>query len=264
MQIVTTAMFNKKPCFFRHLAGSFPAGKLSSAHSHQHCEIVYVVSGNVALWVEDRKYTLLPGDLYLIQPSRYHYLEILTPSSYDRYVLHFLHDEICTLDLPEDTEVVSLPSNSVAAGLFPRLDYYRNRMDDETFDALLPLLINELIYNLKFCSAPSLQKVPSGSPILTKALDYINDNLFSITGVEEVAQELFISSNYLFYLFRTTLHCSPKRYITEKRLWAAQRFIREGHKLSTVYMDCGFKDYSTFYRSYCSFFGRAPSQDRTS
>lgn len=261
MQIVTSDMINASTCLFRHFASPLPVGNLSLAHCHNHIEVVYIVSGSVALWLEDRKYVLGPGDLYLVRSSSYHYLEVLTPAPYERYTLHFLPETVQNIALPETAETFKLPKKSVAAELFSRLDYYHDTLSEADFAALLPLLIGELFFNLKISCAGERQQTSSASPVLTKALDYINSNLFSIKEIDEVAQALFISSNYLFYLFRTTLHCSPKRYIVEKRLLAAQQMIRGGGNPTSVYADCGFREYSTFYRSYRSFFGYPPSQE---
>ena len=248
---------------FHHYSDVLPIGPISYVHGHNSIEITYVASGNVALLIEDRTYVLKPGDLYIVHPARYHYLDVLTQEPYERYILHFdptLFD-LYTQDLLHTAEVFSLPANSFAAGMFPRLDYYYNNLTEEEFEALFPHLVEELFVNLKLCSDFSVPDSTSVSPILTSALDYINNNLFSITKVEDVAQALFISPNYLFYLFRTVMHCSPKRYITEKRLLAAQQLIREGYKPSSVYTTCGFRYYSTFHHGYCSFFGYPPSRD---
>lgn len=261
MQIVTTDMFRTRPCAFHHLAGPLPIGNLSSSHCHNHIEVVYIVSGSAILWVEDRKYALEPGDLYLVRSSKYHYIEVLSSTPYERHVLHFLPEVVQTLDLPEAAETFKLPKTSVAVELFSRLDYYHGTLSETDFASLLPLLIGELFFNLKLSYTAKLHQLPSTAPVLSKALDYINSNLFSIKEIDEVAQALFISSNYLFYLFRTTLHCSPKRYIVEKRLLAAQQMIRGGGNPTSVYADCGFREYSTFYRSYRSFFGYPPSQE---
>lgn len=252
----------KFPLFHRY-TGTLPIGPISSAHGHNDMEIAYVTSGNVALLIEDSTYVLRPGTLYIVRPTRYHYLEVLTTDPYDRYILHLdptLFD-MSALDAPELLEVFNLPKNSLVAGLFSRFEYYRNNLTEEEFKRLYPHLVEELLVNLKLSVSCSLQNTTPISPILTRAMEYINSNLFSITKIEEVAQALFISNNYLFYLFRTALHCSPKRYITEKRLLAAQQLIREGHKPSSVYTTCGFRYYSTFHHGYCSYFGHPPSQD---
>jgi AraC-like DNA-binding protein len=92
-------------------------------------------------------------------------------------------------------------------------------------------------------------------------LRYINENLCTLSGVEEVANHLFISESYLFRMFKNELHQTPKKYILEKRLLMAQKKILSGEKPSDVSVECGFGDYTVFYRNYLSRFGHAPSVD---
>ena len=262
--MITGKMTHHPFPLFHHYTDSLPIGPIAQIHCHSSTEITYVAAGNVSILIEDQTYTLKSGNLYIVNSAKYHLLNVLTTDPYERYILHLeptLYPEQVAgfAKLPE---VFRLPNNSVAAGMFPRLDYYHSKLPQNEFEHLFPHLVEELLVNLKLCATYSIQSTEAVSPILTRALEYINKNLFTITDIEEVAQALFISSNYLFYLFRTALHSSPKRYITEKRLLAAQQLIREGHKPSTVYTVCGFRYYSTFHHGYCSFFGHPPSQDQ--
>ena len=45
-----------------------------------------------------------------------------------------------------------------------------------------------------------------------------------------------------------------------KRLSKAQKLIIEGEKPTSIYVECGFTDYGTFFRNYTSYFGYTPSQ----
>lgn len=262
--MITGHMTNHNFPLFQHLSGILPMGPLSVAHGHNSLEVTYIASGNITLLIEDRTYTLTAGNLYIVNSARYHYLDSPLEGLYERYILHLEPASFPrqTAGFSELAEVFRLPNNSMAAGMFPRLDYYHNTLSEEEFADLLPHLVEELIVNLKLCADYSIQSTEAVPPILTKALEYINNHLFTISGIEEVSQALFISPNYLFYLFRSAMHSSPKRYITEKRLLAAQQMIRSGHKPSSVYALCGFRYYSTFHHGYCSFFGHPPSQDQ--
>jgi AraC-like DNA-binding protein len=101
----------------------------------------------------------------------------------------------------------------------------------------------------------------SVSPLISKALHYINENLNRIGGTKEIADHLFISESYLFRLFRNELHQTPKKYIMDKRLLTAQKLLSAGDSPTSVCERCGFADYTTFYRNYTSFFGHAPSKE---
>ena len=232
-------------------------------HCHNRFELLYLTGGEMEHVVEDRKYRVKAGDLILVRPSMYHYLNQCADQPYVRYDILFDPDRI-GIDLsmlPEEMEVVSLLNNPVADGLFRKLNNYCEGLDEATFGKLLEQMIYELFLNLQLSTNTTHREKIFLSPILTRALTYINENLFTITDVEEIAQALYISPSNLYYLFRTSLHQTPKKYVTEKRLLAAQRKIFAGHKPTEVYKECGFRDYTTFFRSYTARFGRAPSDD---
>ena len=57
------------------------------------------------------------------------------------------------------------------------------------------------------------------------------------------------------------LKVSPKQYILSKQLSLAQRELRAGAAPTEIYMNCGFADYSTFFKAYKRTFGHAPSDE---
>lgn len=238
-------------------------GVLAQLHCHNRFELLYITGGSMAHVVEDRKYLVKRGDLVLVRPSTYHHLERLSEQPYVRYDILFDPERIGIdlTKLPEEMEVISLLNNPIADGLFRKLNYYHENLKPEAFAKLVEQMLFELFLNLQLFSDATHREKIFLSPILTRALAYINENLFTITDVDEIAQTLFISPSNLYYLFRTSLHQTPKKYITEKRLLAAQRKIFAGNRPTEVYKECGFRDYTTFYRSYTARFGRPPSED---
>ena len=134
-------------------------------------------------------------------------------------------------------------------------------MEGSDFEKVMKLLLGELFLNLSIETDITQSEYSVINPLLSKALRYINDNLFTVKNVGEVARELFVTESYLFRLFKNELKNSPKKYITDKRLLKSQNLIRLGEKPTKVYEKCGFSDYTSFYRSYVRFFGYPPSKD---
>ena len=233
-----------------------------SMHTHSMYELIYFLEGDATHVIEGRRYKLNKGDLILIRPLQYHFIQIDSPADYERYDILFdaqRHSVESVSLIPEEIEVISLANNPIADDILRKTDYYRANCDPEIFAKLLSHLLCELFYNLSLVSSTSEKEKPTVSPLLEKALIYINENLCTLHGVEEIAAKLFISESYLFRLFKTELHQSPKKYITDKRLLMAQSMIENGERPASVYEKCGFGDYTAFYRSYKAFFGHAPS-----
>ena len=252
-------MTEKTSIKFRHHTSALQPGMFAALHCHNDFELIYVVSGELAHVVEGRRYLLRPGSLALVRPSTYHYLQVLSDEPYERY--NILFDGIPESErLPRDLEVADLSDNRELTALFAKMDLYA-QAKAEDFHRLLELLLRELCLSLALFPQGQREKEVAQSPILSRALQYINENLFTLSNVEEVAGALFISSSYLYALFRESLHQTPQKYIRDKRLLAAQRRIRAGGKPTAVCRECGFREYATFYRNYMAFFGHSPSAE---
>ena len=255
--------FDTDGVIFKHERSENISCNVFSMHTHNSYELIYFLEGDATHVIEDRKYKLKKGDLILIRPLQYHFIQIDSSKTYDRYDILFDMEKfpIESLSLlPEDLEVIGLAPDSVADDIFQRCDFYRKNYDEETFKKILFHLLNELFYNVHLSSSDVSAEISSLSPLISKALKYTNENLCTISGIKEIADHLFVSESYLFRQFQKELHQTPKKYILEKRLLLAQKMLQNGKKPSEVYTECGFSDYTTFFRNYLSFFGSQPSK----
>ena len=234
-------------------------------HSHNCYELIFFLKGDATHVIENRKYKLSKNDLIIIKPSCYHYIQINENTDYERYDITINADllGIENIDVvSNEIEVINLSANPIAIELFAKLDYYKKKLSENDFNKVAVLLIKELFYNLTTYKEQS-KNYTFLSPTLTTALAYINDNLFTLKDVEEIAKHLFITQSYLFRIFKQELKTSPKKYINDKRLLAAQNMLSVGKNPLEVFETCGFNDYTTFYRSYVKFFGHAPSKEKS-
>jgi AraC-like DNA-binding protein len=250
--------------FFKHESSEHLPCNTYSMHTHNTYELIYFLEGDATHVIEDRKYKLKKGDLILIRPFRYHFIQIDAPAKYERYDILFDREKhgVESLRLiPESMEVINISGNAALEEIFRKCDLYRQSCDDEIFEKLLSHLLSELFYNLHVFPHAVSQDASSVSPLISKVLQYINEHLCTLEGIEEIARHLFVSESYLFRLFQKELHQTPKKYILEKRLLMAQKKILAGERPSVVCEACGFGDYTSFYRNYTAFFGRSPSRE---
>ena len=234
-----------------------------SGHSHNLYELIYFESGDATYVVEDKKYKLRSGDLIITRPSKYHFIRMDSQTDYERHNILFDHKRlgIDMRALPEWLDVINLERGGVIDEIFKKFSFYAESFSKTDFCNIAKLLIQEIIYNLSLAEEGEKNRFSVLSPILSRALEYIGENLFTIKDVSEVAGAVFVTDSYLFRLFKRELFKTPKKYITEKRLLAAQKLIRKGKNPTEASETCGFDDYTTFYRNYVELFGKKPSEE---
>lgn len=259
-------IFSADDLFFKHEISENLTYDTYSMHIHNAYELIYFIDGDATHIIEDRKYKLKKHDLILIRPLQYHFIQIDSASRYERYNILFdpaKHNIDAVNLFPNGADIINIRENDIAKDIFKKCDIYRQSVGDDIFLNILSHLISELFYTLNIFPHALLNEGSFISPIISKALQYINENLCSVGDVREIADHLFVSESYLFRLFKKELHKTPRQYICEKRLLMAQKMLFEGEKPTEVSEMCGFSDYTTFYRNYCARFGYSPNQTQS-
>lgn len=234
-------------------------------HNHDVYEIIFLKKGDISYMADGREYRPSRNSLLLTPPFKNHSVHFNSPSSYERYDIVFDESKLapCTRrKLPEDIVVINFDSYSMAAELFRKMDYYYENFEGEDMERLLTLLLEELIHISSMNMKKEMQDIIfTANSVVQNAVNYIEKNINTPLNVDMVCNELFISKSHLHHLFMKHLRTSPRKYIASRKMALAQRELRLGRKATDIYENCGFAEYSTFYRTYKSYFGYAPSEE---
>ena len=194
-------------CYKHHLSTSPHCGSFAM-HAHNMYELLYLVNGDATLVIEDRKYKLKIGDLILIRPSKYHFIQIDSSVDYERYDILFDEKALGisqTAMISIDTEVINLSGNTIADDIFRKTDYYFSKLARNDFISVITLHLKEIFFNLSINQSYCATEYSVIHPLLSDVLQYINSNLFRIKGVKEIASTLFVTESYIFRLFKSEL-----------------------------------------------------------
>lgn len=252
--------------YFDHVLRQKPEPRPFDAeryHQHKRYELYYLHSGNVTQFIEDRKYVLKGRDLVLVNSDYRHCITVDSSAQYEHFVIVFDPDTLSVGNMrywPKDTEVINCQNLPVITDLFQKLDYYYTTIHTDELRDIVALIITEILYNIGYTNRSKQDQSNDAHPLISAALDEIHANLFSINCVDDVAKKLYVTRGYLSRIFKQELNTTPLRYITEKKLTAAQDMILQGMPPTKVYTQCGFTDYTTFYRNYVKAFGHPPSK----
>ena len=265
MAIIHHSFYEDKILYFDHATNDSPAPEQYSPHSHTLCELIFFKSGSISYSVDGKVYRLSKNSLVISRPFAVHSMIVDGLEPYERYDILF---DLSSLPydilarIPDGMNVLSFEGKNSVAGLFDKLDYYCQKLAEPEKGRILSHIIEEILINAAIEAGESVVPVNRTNEVVSRAIDYIEEHLTTLTGIDELCRELYITRSHLHHLFIQHLNISPKRFITSKRLAMAQREILSGGRPTEVCTRCGFSDYSAFWRAYTAYFGRNPSTRR--
>lgn len=255
--------FDSEDIVFVHWYNEIPTD--ITLHTHDISEIIYVKKGDISYMVEGKIFRPVKNSLIFTRPMENHAILFNSQLPYERYTLLFNEKKLVSdiyQHISPDTVLLHFESDTLILEIFKRMEYYYENFEGAQLQTLLMHLTEELLYNIVLASQNTNQSaVYTSDPVLQHALEYIEQHISTPLSLEMICSELFISKSHLHHLFVKHLKLSPQKYILTKRMAVAQRALRSGRKPTEVYTECGFSEYSTFFRAYRKYFGHAPSEE---
>lgn len=125
---------------------------------------------------------------------------------------------------------------------------------------------NGLLYDILGILASEPGCTDNSADIVRKIESFIIahfcENTFSL---HEIAERFNFSDDYIIKLFRSEFSKTPHRYITELRIkYAKQLMLSTERDLCDIASECGYSDYSVFYKSFLREVGKSPRDWRKS
>ncbi|MBR2452903.1 MAG: helix-turn-helix transcriptional regulator [Clostridia bacterium] len=234
-------------------------------HTHDVCEMIFLKGGNISGIIDATTYKPTKNCLLIFRAGIPHRIQIEDDTEYERYDILF--DEKLLANkifyrLPKNICLINCNGNNYIIDSFKKLDYYYEHFTGKDLEILITKLIEEILFNISLLPANDFNNnLIITHPVINRAVDYINSHYTENIKIDDISKHLCVAKSHLHYLFMENLQISPKKFINIKRLAKAQRLIRMGESPTNIYLACGFSEYTTFFRSYVSYFGHSPSEE---
>jgi AraC-like DNA-binding protein len=247
-----------------------------SLHHHDFYECYLFISGDVTYLIEGKKYYLEPGDVILINSKELHQAIINSKdATYERIVLWINRGFLKELST-EKTDL-SLCFESLNRKNVLRTDFELQQNIRLLFNKLISLerykgIGYELLYkayiielmvhinNLAFNGRVRLDVDIKKSNLIDEIIEYINIHIEEDTTIDELSEHFYLSKFHLSREFKRHTGTTIHRYIVQKKLIEAKELIIKEIPITSVYKQCGFGDYSNFFRAFKNEYGVTPKQ----
>ena len=98
--------------------------------------------------------------------------------------------------------------------------------------------------------------------LLEKVAAYVDEHLSERITLKDVAGHCGVSVSTLTQMFQKKTGTTFHTYLTQRRIQAAEHLIRSGVPLEETGRRVGYRDHSSFYRSFKRAFGVSPRRYR--
>lgn len=253
-----------------HTLDEKPEQKNYVIHTHITYQLCYLLSGGCTYHVEGTEYPMKPGDLIVTFPQEVHYIEVAPDTPYEKVSLNFGPAFFRTLD-PDN--VLHPPFinreaghiNHYRAELFPDLDFRGHiqamlRNENDRFNIMVHLI--RLLQDLRTAYDRTAYWDSQKDTLENRIIRYINSHLRRDLSLDVLCEKFFISKATLYRRFKKATGTTVSKYVETKRMLSARQMILDKENPTRICTECGFQDYSTFYRAYVRYFGHSPKEER--
>ncbi|MBO6053359.1 MAG: helix-turn-helix transcriptional regulator [Clostridia bacterium] len=226
---------------------------------HPFHEIVYFIHGNTLFLSDSVSRVLEEKTLIYIPKETYHQFSFLSdPEDYQRCIFQFYDTAPSFSPISESMREIRL---------MPCADWMERTIELLTKKAcaqapdniiLLEAVMLMLLYGATEEGAGNRNSYRP--PRLEAAISHIENNLAEPLLIPAIAEKCGLSVSGLSHLFQSELHISVHRYILNKRLAVAYNKILGGASPMSAARECGFSNYSGFFKQFRKRFDTSPSR----
>ena len=247
-------------------------------HNHPHYEIYFYIQGHSRIVVEGLDFQPVRGDALIYPPGIMHRnVHLDTEIPYERFYFFARREFLQSIsaadyDIPGTIEQMT------------RNDQYYFHVEENDLNQLLTMtdqvietsqdrspaakLINRnqmsilLIRALSMMTSRDEQPQSEYSRGMSNLIHYINQHAMEPLTLDDLAGAFYASKFYILREFKKYTGLSIHQYLIIRRILIAQELIRQGVKPKDACLQCGFSDYSSFYRAFRARTGVSPEQYR--
>lgn len=242
-------------------------------HYHDFNKIIVFISGNVSYLIEGKAYKLKPWDILFVSSNDLHKVIINNDEPYERIII-WVNSKFLEMHNKNNNNLLTCfqLSSKLKINLF-RMEEHNISLIKHTLFSLESATKDKEFGNIVLKNSLFIQLMVYLNRLFMKntnhiekndieydkqieeIINYIKENLQENLSIDTLSSKFFINKYYLMHKFKSQTGYTVHKYIQQKRLTFSKSLIIKGHKITEVYIKCGFGDYSSFIRAFKKAYG---------
>ncbi len=251
---------------------------ITEFHCHNSYEMLLPFCEGMKCFMNNQVYEVKKGDVFIIPPRVPHKVEIPSYTTYERYVIYFRIEYMCSFSPLTEKLLPGLFIHPVCDALYIHLEeektaelvsliekdqcyinspgYAQEIYIQHTFFEILLLLSKEAyVQNSDHGISRNINYFK-----IKDVLAYVYSNFSQDLSLDHLTAKFYMSKTYLNNMFKLYTGLTVNQYIITIRIAAAKQLLREGVSVSQIYEKVGFNNYSHFIRTFTKIVGISPKQ----
>lgn len=262
----------------RHEVNNSDEFNLENRFQREFWKISYILCGSGEVVINDQRYPITPGTVYLVHPQAattyningeaLELYNILFDKTFLGAELEMLKDDrdffaiFSALPSCELNPLLYIQSTGKTLRSIIHDMYKEYQSQDANYRVYLKLKLIELLILMQRSGIKKLRELNHNE--LAGYIDHLleSDYQSNIT-LKYLAEKVGLSPNYLCTVYRQNTNISIVQKLKMIRLQRAEKMLRESQlTISEICYECGFNDLSYFYRSFAAVYQCNPGDYR--
>ncbi|MBE7063665.1 MAG: helix-turn-helix domain-containing protein [Clostridia bacterium] len=241
-------------------------------HYHDWYEFFMLLSGSATYTVDGNRYALEPFDLIFTNNLEVHFPEYHDGTQAERICVSFT-PQFIPFVITEEYNPFSVlgrrklgTSNKIPAEIIKKAGVHEDLIQIgslcETDTPASRMQIRLVFANALLKVADNFGAASAADfhthALVSEVVKYIDSHISEDLRHKTICDAFYISANHLQHIFREQTGYTLSDYIRLKRILHVQSMIAGGVSATEAAASAGFKDYTTFYRSFKSVTGTTP------
>ncbi|SCJ93008.1 Multiple antibiotic resistance protein marA [uncultured Eubacterium sp.] len=248
-------------------------------HSHNFVEIYLSISGGKHFIINDKIYTIKPGDIFVSNVNEIHRVIANDKDVYERYIFEFKPIFVlpyCTAETDLLHYVYNRDKNfshqvslneSQFREILSLIEKYES-LEAQRYgsDILKKVCYIEILTFISevYLTAPVPLRTQHSSNhsirIVADTLEYISSNLTADLSLDNIAKHIGLGKYHLCKLFKDKTGTTINKYIVSCRIAKAKSLLSSGSSVTNACQESGFHDISHFVRTFHNAVGLSPGK----